>query len=42
MCYKEIDACFNYGERGHFVRDCPQTKISQAQKLDGGKPRPRT
>ena len=42
MCYKEIGAGFNCGERGHFVRDCPQTKNSQAQKPDGGKPKPRT
>ena len=35
-------ACFNYGECDHFVRDCPQTKNSQAKKPDGGKPKPRT
>ena len=39
MCYKEIGACFNCGECGHFVQDCPRTKNSQAQKPDDGKPR---
>ena len=29
VCYKEISACFNYGESCHFVRDFPQTKNSQ-------------
>ena len=42
MCYKEIGAHFNCGKRGHFVRDCPRTKDSQAQKPDDGNPRPRT
>ena len=42
MCYKEISAYFNCGECGHFVRDCPQTKNSQALKPYGGKPKPRT
>ena len=42
VCYKEIGACFNCSECGHFVRDCPQTKNSQAQQPDGGKPRLRT
>ena len=42
MCYKKIGPCFNCGERGHFVQDCPRTKNSQAQKLDNGKPKPRT
>ena len=35
VCYKEIGACFNCGEHDHFVRDCPQTMNSQAQKPDG-------
>ena len=42
VCYKEIRAYFNGGERGHFVRDCPRTKDSQVQKPDDGKPRLRT
>ena len=42
MCYKEIGAYFNCGERGHFVRDCPRTKDYEAQKPDDGKPKPRT
>ena len=42
MCYKEIGACFNYGERGHFVQDCPRTKDFPAHKPDDGKPRPWT
>ena len=34
VCYKEIGAYFNCGERGHFVRDYPRTKDSQAHKPD--------
>ena len=41
MCY-EIGACFNCGECGHFVRDCPRTKDSQSHKPNDGKLRLRT
>lgn len=42
VCYKDIGACFNCGEHGRFVQDCPLAKTQQTRKPYGGIPRLKT